>query len=233
MNLPIESVGTSRSPLAGHLRTWRKRAGRKSCRRPVSPAKHAAVSLSLKGFYALADAPKSISAETPVRRTSQLPPARRSSVCSDRLNGGATEVPREDDICVERTDIDCRVDCHRRACSNWICMDIEVERLLQAVTERLERVPKSREKWDASSACQFVNIGRNKDSKDVCLLGSSAVLRRGGTWIQRWRVPLGFCVRHFSFSWPSRRPLFPGDRRSYFATWPGDTRLGIRPHQEK
>jgi hypothetical protein len=40
---------------------------------------------------------------------------------------------------VERTDIDCRVDCHRRACSNWICMDIEVERLLQAVTERLGR----------------------------------------------------------------------------------------------
>ena len=47
--------------------------------------------------------------------------------------------PREDDVCVERTDIDCRVNCHRRACSNWICMDIEVERVLMAVTERLDR----------------------------------------------------------------------------------------------
>jgi hypothetical protein len=50
--------------------------------------------------------------------------------------------PRPDDVCVDRTDIDCRVDCHRRSCSNWICMDIEVERLLQAVTERLERAPR-------------------------------------------------------------------------------------------
>ncbi|MEK7856800.1 MAG: glycosyltransferase family 9 protein, partial [Acidobacteriota bacterium] len=41
------------------------------------------------------------------------------------------------DICVERTDIDCRVDCHRRTCSNWICMDISVERVRTAVAERL------------------------------------------------------------------------------------------------
>ncbi len=41
------------------------------------------------------------------------------------------------DICVERTDIDCRVDCHRRTCSNWICMDIAVERVRTAVAERL------------------------------------------------------------------------------------------------
>jgi len=54
--------------------------------------------------------------------------------------------PREDDICVERLDIDCRVDCHRRACSNWICMDIEVGRLLEAVTERLKRVPGTEQK---------------------------------------------------------------------------------------
>ena len=32
------------------------------------------------------------------------------------------------------------------------------------------------------------------------LLGSIAVLRRGGTWIQRWRVPLGFlCAALFIF----------------------------------
>lgn len=44
-----------------------------------------------------------------------------------------------DDLCVERTDIDCRVDCHRRECSNWICMDIGVGRVVNAVRERLLR----------------------------------------------------------------------------------------------
>ncbi|HQZ96609.1 MAG TPA: glycosyltransferase family 9 protein [Pyrinomonadaceae bacterium] len=48
--------------------------------------------------------------------------------------------PRADDICVERDDIDCRVDCHRRTCSKWICMDIEVETVLTAVGERLKRL---------------------------------------------------------------------------------------------
>lgn len=42
-----------------------------------------------------------------------------------------------DDICVERTDIGCRVDCHRRECSNWICMDISVETVADAVRKRL------------------------------------------------------------------------------------------------
>ena len=42
-----------------------------------------------------------------------------------------------DDICVERNDIDCRVDCHRRTCSNWICMDISVETVFEAVKKRL------------------------------------------------------------------------------------------------
>src|SRR4029450_944465 len=46
--------------------------------------------------------------------------------------------PRRADICVERVDIDCRTDCHRRACSKWICMDIEVARVLQAVGARLK-----------------------------------------------------------------------------------------------
>ena len=45
--------------------------------------------------------------------------------------------PRAEDICVERNDIDCRVDCHRRSCSKWICMDIEVERVLEAIRRRL------------------------------------------------------------------------------------------------
>lgn len=47
--------------------------------------------------------------------------------------------PHAEDICVERNEISCRTDCHRRACSQWICLDIEVERVLGAVSERLRR----------------------------------------------------------------------------------------------
>jgi lipopolysaccharide heptosyltransferase I len=47
--------------------------------------------------------------------------------------------PRAEDVCVEREDIDCRADCHRRSCSEWICMDMEVERVAGAVVERVER----------------------------------------------------------------------------------------------
>ena len=43
-----------------------------------------------------------------------------------------------DDICVERNDIDCRVDCHRRTCSKWICMDSDVETVYAAVDARLK-----------------------------------------------------------------------------------------------
>lgn len=42
-----------------------------------------------------------------------------------------------DDICVERTDIGCRIDCHRRTCGNWICMDITVETVFEALKKRL------------------------------------------------------------------------------------------------
>ena len=45
--------------------------------------------------------------------------------------------PRSADIVVERNDIGCRVDCHRRTCSNWICLDIEPETVLNAVLARL------------------------------------------------------------------------------------------------
>ncbi len=45
--------------------------------------------------------------------------------------------PFEGDICVERNDIGCRVDCHRRTCSKWICMEIGVETVFEAVTKRL------------------------------------------------------------------------------------------------
>lgn len=50
-----------------------------------------------------------------------------------------------DDICVERMDIGCRVDCHRRTCSKWICMDIDVETVFQAVERRLARAASIRE----------------------------------------------------------------------------------------
>jgi lipopolysaccharide heptosyltransferase I len=46
--------------------------------------------------------------------------------------------PNNDDICVERVDINCRADCHRRACDNWICMNIETETVLRAAQKRLE-----------------------------------------------------------------------------------------------
>ncbi len=41
------------------------------------------------------------------------------------------------DVCVERNEIDCRVDCHRRTCDNWICMDINVETVFEAIESRL------------------------------------------------------------------------------------------------
>ncbi|QQS31756.1 MAG: glycosyltransferase family 9 protein [Acidobacteriota bacterium] len=41
------------------------------------------------------------------------------------------------DICVERSDIGCRVNCHRRTCDKWICMDISVETVFDAVKARL------------------------------------------------------------------------------------------------
>lgn len=48
--------------------------------------------------------------------------------------------PNPNDICVERNDINCRVDCHRRTCGNWICMDIDVETVFRAVQQRLGKI---------------------------------------------------------------------------------------------
>jgi lipopolysaccharide heptosyltransferase I len=42
-----------------------------------------------------------------------------------------------DDLVVERNEIDCRVDCNRRTCSKWICMDSDVETVFAAVRKRL------------------------------------------------------------------------------------------------
>jgi lipopolysaccharide heptosyltransferase I len=100
--------------------------------------------LSLKGFYALATrASIYVGGDT---GPTHLAVAARAPVVA---LFGPTEwwrngSPRSLDICVERNDIDCRVDCHRRACSKWICMDIEVERVVSAVGERLKRARAAR-----------------------------------------------------------------------------------------
>jgi heptosyltransferase-1 len=46
--------------------------------------------------------------------------------------------PRSEDICVESNDIGCRVDCHRRTCDKWICMDIDIATVAAAVGKRLK-----------------------------------------------------------------------------------------------
>jgi heptosyltransferase I len=51
--------------------------------------------------------------------------------------------PRSADVCVERDDIGCRTDCNRRTCSDWICMEIPVDRVSAAVSERLSRIDKT------------------------------------------------------------------------------------------
>ena len=98
-----------------------------------------AVSLSLKGFYELAK-------RAQIYVGGDTGPTHLAVAAGTPIVGlfGPTEwwrngSPRSEDVCVERLDIDCRVDCHRRACSKWICMDIEVERVLQAVSKRLTR----------------------------------------------------------------------------------------------
>jgi heptosyltransferase I len=97
------------------------------------------VSLSLKGFHALAK-------RAAVYVGGDTGPTHLAVAAGTPLVGlfGPTEwwrngSPYAEDICVERNDIGCRVDCHRRSCSQWICMDIDVERVLHAVTERLQR----------------------------------------------------------------------------------------------
>lgn len=95
------------------------------------------VNVSLKGFYSLAQSAR-------VYVGGDTGPTHIAVAAGAPIVGlfGPTEwwrngSPTPADICVERTDIDCRVECHRRACSNWICMDIEVERVLRAVATRI------------------------------------------------------------------------------------------------
>jgi ADP-heptose:LPS heptosyltransferase len=96
------------------------------------------VNLSLKGFYSLAKTAR-------VYDGGDTGPTHIAVAAGAPIVGlfGPTEwwrngSPYAADICVERTDIDCRVDCHRRACSKWICMDIDVGRVFEAVERRLQ-----------------------------------------------------------------------------------------------
>ena len=96
-----------------------------------------AANLSLKGFYELAKCAQ-------VYVGGDTGPMHLAVAANTKIVGifGPTEwrrngSPRIADAAVERQDIGCRVDCHRRACSNWICLDIEVERVLNAIGARL------------------------------------------------------------------------------------------------
>ncbi|HEX3143843.1 MAG TPA: lipopolysaccharide heptosyltransferase I [Pyrinomonadaceae bacterium] len=114
-------------------------------RRALSSSKSGkarAVSLSLKGLCALAK-------HADVYVGGETGPTHLAIAMGAPVVGllGPTEwwrngSPNPKDICVERTDIDCRENCHRRSCSKWICMDIDVERVLHAVSERLARAGK-------------------------------------------------------------------------------------------
>jgi lipopolysaccharide heptosyltransferase I len=93
--------------------------------------------ISLKGFYALArSAALYVGGDTG--------PTHLAVAAGTPVVGlfGPTEwwrngSPRPEDVCVERNDIGCRTDCHRRACSHWICMDIDVEQVVEAAARRL------------------------------------------------------------------------------------------------
>jgi heptosyltransferase I len=106
-------------------------ASRRGAARPVR--------LSLKGFYEL-------SRRARVYVGGDTGPTHLAVAAGTPVVGlfGPTEwwrngSPRAEDMEVGRSDIDCRVDCHRRACSKWVCMDIEAERVAAAVSERLRR----------------------------------------------------------------------------------------------
>lgn len=108
-----------------------------------------AASLSLKGFYEL-------SKRAALYVGGDTGPTHLAVAAGVPVVGifGPTEwwrngSPRGADICVERFDIGCRENCHRRECGNWICLDIEVERVLQAVGKRLKQKTEN-ETWQTN-----------------------------------------------------------------------------------
>ena len=100
--------------------------------------KVALVQPSLKGFYELAKRAR-------IYIGGDTAPTHLAVAAKTPIIGifGPTEwwrngSPNPNDVCIERIDIGCRTDCHRRSCDNWICMDISVETVLQAAQKRLE-----------------------------------------------------------------------------------------------
>jgi lipopolysaccharide heptosyltransferase I len=96
-----------------------------------------AVSLSIKAYYELAK-------HAAVYVGGDTGPTHIAVAAGTPVVGifGPTEwwrngSPNPADIEVGRTDIDCRIDCHRRECDKWICMDIDAETVLAAVKRRL------------------------------------------------------------------------------------------------
>ncbi len=92
---------------------------------------------SLKGFYELAKQAKIYiggdTAPTHLAVAAKCPVVGIFGPTEWWRNGSINQK----DICVERNDIGCRVDCHRRTCDKWICMDISVETVFDAVVKRL------------------------------------------------------------------------------------------------
>lgn len=93
---------------------------------------------SLKGFYELAKRAKIYvggdTAPTHLAVAAKAPIVGIFGPTEWWRNGS----PNEADVCVERSEINCRVDCHRRRCDDWICMEISVETVFQAVQKRLK-----------------------------------------------------------------------------------------------
>ncbi len=123
----VVTYGPGESELAARIIA----SSRSGAAHPASP--------SLKGFYALAR-------RAAVYVGGDTGPTHLAVAAGAPVVGlfGPTEwwrngSPRAEDICVEREAINCRTDCHRRSCAQWICMDIEVERVLNAVSKRLRR----------------------------------------------------------------------------------------------
>jgi heptosyltransferase I len=95
--------------------------------------------LSLKGFYELAKRAK-------IYVGGDTGPSHIANAANCPIVGifGPTEWWRNGstnplDICIERNDIGCRNDCHRRTCGKWICMDISVESVFSAAEKRLNK----------------------------------------------------------------------------------------------
>jgi len=100
-------------------------------------ARVSVANLSLKGFYEL-------SKRASLYVGGDTGPTHLAVTAGTPIVGlfGPTEwwrngSPNPRDICVERFDIGCRTHCHRRRCSNWICMEIPVEAVAAAAAARL------------------------------------------------------------------------------------------------